>query len=86
MFDERMSDDIFLVKLYYTQSFDIVESLDGVPQSGFLRSGQIDLGEVPGDNHLSAYTEMKAKGAICIVPFSMYSVSLAAGIISWRAS
>ena len=59
MFDERMSDDIFLVKLYYTQSFDIVESLDGVSEAGLLGSGQIDLGEVPGDNHLSAYTESR---------------------------
>ena len=41
MFDEGMSYDIFLVKLYYTQSFDVLEPLDGVAQTGFLGGGQV---------------------------------------------
>ena len=52
--DEGVADDVALLEVAEVDALDAVEDVDGVQQSGLARVGQVDLGDVAGDDGLGA--------------------------------
>ncbi len=50
--DEGVADDVALLEVAEVDALDAVEDVDGVQQAGLARVGQVDLGDVAGDDRL----------------------------------
>ena len=57
--DEGVADYIALLEVAEVDALDAVEDVDGVEQAGFARVGQVDLGDVAGDDRLGAVAAVR---------------------------
>ena len=79
--DEVVADDVDVFEVAETDAFDAIEDVEGFEEAGLLGVGQVDLGEVAGDDGLGVSPRRVTNIFICsLVVFWASSMMMKASL------